>query len=119
MNEELNRKLAEWAGFRETRLSSGHLGWLYPPEYSLEKGYLPNFTDSLDACFKWLVPAWNTKARPIPSWIENITFCLMSGDLIRCDLQQFDNDYDTWADADTPALALCKAIEKLIDETAN
>jgi len=40
---------------------------------------------------------------------------MVANNLIRCTLQQFDVDKDTWADGETEALALCLAVEKLID----
>ena len=108
---ELNQKLAEWAGFKDIKLKDcgdAEL-WSYvgtePDKYSPWKQVmLPDFTISLDACFKWLVPKvkyyqinnWNKKQKPI-------AFVL-------------DADENTYsASAETLALALCKAIEKLID----
>jgi len=101
--QELNKKLAEWAGFKW----DGR-GWHYPRVG--EKAHvvycpdLPNFTQSLDACFEWLVPKlkyviisnWNKKKRPTVSVFDGEGTCFMES-------------------AETPALALCLAIEKLID----
>ena len=114
--EELNKKLAEWAGFRratQEEYSRGSVpqdsdwwGYRYPGGHI--KWYLPSFTQSLDACFKWLVPK------------------LYECNLMLCG-EGMDEDYwtaevstnlssmtkEAWSKA--PALALCKAIEKLID----
>ncbi|HUW46153.1 MAG TPA: hypothetical protein VMW50_10220 [Dehalococcoidia bacterium] len=108
MYELVNKKLAEWAGFVDTHRKfssqSSYRGdaWLHPD--GNEKP-LPNFTESLDACFKWLVP--------------NIRYSLA---------KRIDNRHESWVNelghdiltyyavADTPALALCLAIEKLIDK---
>ena len=64
------------------------------------------FTDSLDACFEHLVPkleyaqiSWQN-----PPKVYCVAFASIVGGL------EFS------AEAETPALALCKAIEKLIDE---
>ena len=75
--EELNKKLAEWAGFKQRGMSyTGFHIWVNPNEIrhfdrsmreqqgeeyprmpDKDKHYqCPNFTESLDACFKWLVP---------------------------------------------------------------
>ena len=45
----------ERLGFKQTILCSGNLGWSYPPEYSLERGFLPDI-NSLDALFKHATP---------------------------------------------------------------
>ena len=61
MNEELNKKLAEWAGFYVDKYGL----WKTPnSEPYVEDGFgcwliAPRFTESLDACFKWLVPKAN------------------------------------------------------------
>lgn len=97
-NEKLNKKLAEWAGFV-----------LY--------GDYTYFTSSLDACFRWLVPKleyyfsfkfWQT---------------LYKGEARRWVCQAHNKGWvadfgkvETYAE--TPALALCKAIEQLIDKEA-
>ena len=91
MNEqELNKKLAEWAGCGMVVEHSGT--WA-------ESWHYPDFTNSLDACFKWLkaqviakydYPTWK---RLLYDWVDDIT------------LKQ--SDYE--------ALNLCLAIEKLID----
>ena len=125
--QELNRKLLEWAGFRleATGVNREIPVWIEPagkiPSTPMEYYFggvnygLPDLTQSLDTCFKWLVPAWNREARPLNDWIENIIFCFMAGTLHRCQIQRFDYDgEDTWADAESPALALCLAFEKLI-----
>ena len=103
--EELNKKLAEWAGFQEKWgeiiAPNGAIWW---------ENELPNFTQSLDACFKWLVPRL---------WICNIT--LEEG--IFWDVHVSIPDYhgrnkhgSGQALSENPALALCLAIEKLIDK---
>jgi len=74
-----------------------------------------DFTHSLDACFEWLVP----KVVCTIKWIE-----LKSGDLghrariMRLEMYTEPQIEYEGFDRETPALALCKAIEKLIDEEA-
>jgi len=96
---ELNKKLAKWAGFKWQPITET---WLYPSEgLRLE---LPDFSQSLDACFKWLVPKltgeWtiaiaNGHDFPYVATVKNLGSSTKVGN--------------------TPALALCRAIEKLIE----
>ena len=99
MNEqELNKKLAEWAGWKYDEPSDG---WWKPTGHY--DGRQPNFTQSLDACFKWLVPRL---------WICDIR--LEEG--IFWFVRVAHPDYgEGKADGEDLALALCLAIEKLID----
>ena len=87
--EELNKKLAD-------------------SEYSI---HLPAFTDSLDACFKWLVPKIEKRFE------LTVTFHRCHGSIWSCLLTTYRGDIAVEpAQHTNPALALCKAIEKLIDE---
>jgi len=104
--QELNRKLAEWAGFFYDEGAEYGIppvfGLWYPPDND-HIGYpeLPPFTQSLDACFRWLGPKLNDaqKARLPGVFSHEGTFTF----------------HWFW---DNPALALCLAIEKLIDSEA-
>ena len=112
MNEqELNKKLAEWAGFEFSHRNTGALGrsadwWIYPNGgYTSE---LPGFTQSLDACFKWLVPKLNNcELTSFHKSTLTLRYHFTSG------AKEDGNTY--WSYGNTPALALCLAIEKLID----
>jgi len=92
----LNRKLAEWTGFLQIEEDDFYdqpprtfKGWLYPKEGRYIQ--LPDFTQSLDACFKWLVPKAEQKSKIVLyDWL-----------VLRNTVK--DN-----------ALALCLAVEKLI-----
>ncbi len=138
MNEELNKKLAEWAGFRQEKISVNYevgrrVSYMSKPIYKtkekkiwVEPGTpmpLPdevllshelrlnpyNFTQSLDACFKWLVPK------------AILTMCNKT----LTPFQAYQKLFDYWRkepefiisgySIEEPALALCLAIEKLID----
>jgi len=92
MNEqELDKKLAEWAGIVGWRPQLSHM----------------NFTQSLDACFKWLVP----KALREIAIIHDVRTQKAFEILLR-----FWSDKRTIIDEpDADALALCLTIEKLID----
>ena len=111
--QELNKKLAVWAGFREADIKKHYYfevggervaKWQEPGRYWHIK--LPNFTESLDACFKWLVPK------------------LVSGDI---HIEWYTTVEDTAVELKratttvafvcqpNPALAFCLAIERLID----
>ena len=108
--QELNKKLAEWAGFIPFT-QVGMEGEYAPPEgvKVVWTTFKPKFTRSLDQCFKWLVP----------KVIGNAEFSvIVTQDLAQCSGYvrplQFGRQYDA-VDNSNPALALCLAIEKLID----
>ena len=101
--QELNKKLAEWAGFNLTCYGHG-LAWFINNEAlyceikdsETPEECLPNFTYSLDACFKWLVPKAEEKSKIVLyDWL-----------VLRNTIKE-------------DALALCLAIEKLIDGEKN
>jgi len=113
-NEELNRKLTNWAKTKEH----------FTDEEGCPHRKVVQFTESLDVCFKWLVPkldkldiSKNTRLSINSDCPNRIQVCVMidksyhnkSGLLIRNEI---------WGNAadENPALALCLAIEKLIDE---
>lgn len=115
--KELNEKLAKFAGFETLaekewfQPDRKYLRYVYPT--GQKKSLLPNFTSSLNACFKWLVPKVVTTIR----WVE-----LKSGNLgyeakiVRLEMYvEPQVEYEDF-DKDSPALALCKAIEQLIDK---
>lgn len=106
--EELNRKLAEWAGFDRTTLPSGNQGWLYPTQYVEAYGFLPIFTESLDACDKWLIPKLTDNGVQVELW----AYCNLRP---TCTLHHLDDDSEYQGEGDSLALAFCCAIEKLID----
>ena len=119
---ELNKKLAEWAGFGWERTKRNTLD-CFGRETDLRKwrhasmdegiGYMtdacPNFTESLDACFKWLVPKVTRELADIDlSTDREAMYKLFS-----LWIEEF------WLPRAQPislALALCLAIEKLIGE---
>ncbi|KKM15826.1 hypothetical protein LCGC14_1692160 [marine sediment metagenome] len=102
--DKLNKKLAEWAGFKYLDLMDDEYknhsprDWRYP-NFTYEM-WLPNFTESLDACFKWLVP----KAKRI---------------LDARDMTGYYKFLIAWAmdidDGKDEALFLCLALERMID----
>ena len=61
-DQEINKKLAEWAGFTvknypEPRVYLGEKAW-FSPDGLFFSGLINfiDFTNDLNACFKWLVP---------------------------------------------------------------
>ena len=106
--EDLNKKLAEWAGFTIYLPMKHSVNWNYPNDRSVYVE-LPVFTESLDACFRWLVP------KVIKSADYSI---IITQDLARCvgyiRPTQGGAQYEA-IDNQSPARALCLAIEKLID----
>jgi len=117
---KLNHKLAEWAGFTMGD-NWGWRGWNYP-DGSWER-HPPHFDSFLDACFEWLVP----KSRMDTLWVINnlgsptpkIEYCFGYTRGENNDLVCWDRDLpkeDCLSPiAETPAFAICLAIEKLID----
>lgn len=135
MNEqELSKKLAEWAGFTEShhisddgyprfRWQRGDAFWRRPDRKTTQV-HCPNFTQSLDACFKWLVPKLNGMG-----WYVNLMQVSLNA-YWKCQLwSPFDGTAPTITletlqarpvvQDNDPALALCLAIEKLIDGEKN
>jgi len=108
--QELNRKLAEWAGFychdgmgMSDIDAEVYQVILYDPNG--KQAAEPNFTQSLDACFKWLVPKLDST--------RVLTNDAPSGDRFY-NAEVKLGGRRTANTSGTPALALCLAIEKLI-----
>ncbi len=112
---KLNEKLARWAGFWFQKLSDlqpryqheANLGWVYPTGENNHN--LPDFTNSLDACFKWLVP----KLYERKLWLHLYCDGIMGTDARIYEI--CGNRPVSIYQTETPALALCLALEKLID----
>lgn len=105
---ELNKKLAERARFRAITLEGWEGYYKAPVGVRVNWTYTkPRFTDSTDACFKWLVPTLGNK----------YAYSFWQADNGRW-IIQIEKDREgevAGAVADTPALAFCKAVEQLID----
>ncbi len=109
LNEKELKKLAEWAGFKWGTNGSG---WWTPDNdfYSCGIKDLPPF-EHLDTCFAWLVPKlsmWSIEKDSTygEAWCRaTITVG-----------KPFNHQV---AHAETPALALCKAILELIKDVEN
>ena len=102
---EKNDKLARWAGC----------------EMEYDRVYEKPFTESLDACFKWLVPKLLEKLIFVELHVSSSDCLAVLKDYgnARQKIESFprcDIDMPKWlADAETPSLAFCLAIEKFID----
>ena len=119
--EELKKKIAEWLGFIRNKQNLGrgseHL-WLRPDS---KIGTLPDFPNDLNACFEYIVP----KLIRCEIW-RNLTYKdggIVGGDwsaLVSTGDHSTSHPLETGVD-ETPALALCRAVEKLIqgEEDAN
>ena len=103
----LNKKLAEWAGFH-LDTSMGY--WYHELPYWYEDANPPNFTQSLDACFKWLVPKLQ-----LDGWLVSLRGHEFKGYDVLLEFVPRDLDLIR-IDNNNPALTLCLAVEKLIDE---
>ena len=123
MNTELDKKLAEWAFDRVEHVcepdEEHQLGiifaWKGEQHVACEL-----FTLSETACFKWLVPKLFTWSIGKNWELQKDLTIKENGIKASIDLHYVDPDkYDqikpSEAIAETPALALCRAIEKLID----
>ena len=118
MKEELNRKLAEFAGLKDAHIDD--LGHAIYRKDCIRTGAdwewvrVPNFTESLDACEKWLLPKlmdkwdlidliWDAGAWDI--YLENYTtgenfyLGLLAGETF-----------------EKLPMAICRTIEKLLDK---
>jgi len=118
--QELNRKLAKWAGLKsEIHVESEHKWERFrAPDGSYHP--LLDFTQSLDACFKWLVPKLQDKG-------HNINLLAFEHEGFKADIsdcvftQTAMSGYDPYrstigiGEDKVAALALCLAIEKVID----
>lgn len=113
----LNQKLAKWAGFKWVKRGAPCpwdngatiyqvYGWEHPDgSINLNSIHTPDFTTSLDACFKWLVPKLQG--------FSEIQFYHSESCEWVCYVQLKDAAKEIVAS--TPSLSLCKAIEKLIE----
>ena len=110
-DQELNKKLAEWAGFQrgwakdvKTMDDAFDVEFFVDPKRNVILD-LPFFIESLDACFKWLWKPTMEKLQLRNRW----TYRQSEKELFRL-----------WQDelkTDDYAKALCLAIEKLIDSS--
>ena len=107
---ELNEKLARWAGFK--RDGAAISGWVNPSGDSAQYG-LPDFPNSLDACFKWLVPKLVADS---PLDVVLLTSGYGGATTYTAMLCPTGvTDSKAVEKASTPALALCRAIAKIVD----
>ena len=118
MNEqELKRKLLVWAGFTfgEYDYSSNYELLFYPDGKKVFIDSSLDFTNSLDACFKWLVPKLYSELEIDDMEIK--TDSRRDGYGYACALFGYTKHLQSHSEYVTsPALALCLVIEKLIDE---
>ncbi len=100
MNEELNKKLNEWAGTTDVEYTHPTFGIAY--------------------CFKWLEPKLEYETItfvPITGTATELTSLQKWGCKIL--LRGWKKSVSAIGDSKNPALALCLAIEKLISEDDN
>jgi len=120
--QELNRKLAEWAGLvydegAEYIGGGGNnnnnlmYGLWFPPDNSQDGTPCPPpFTQSLGACFKWLAPKVLRNGYTIEAYTTTEDTAV---NIARA------GETKAWDCKPEYALALCLAIEKLIDREQN
>ena len=110
MNEQelnkLKRKLAKFAGFKKLPTVFRDSSWMSPDGIYMLESRLPNFPHSLDDCFKRL---------PVPSMSVGKDID-ENGEVYFIGVANLDGLNNSYGeDKHNPALALCLAIEKLID----
>ncbi|KKN22622.1 hypothetical protein LCGC14_0913310 [marine sediment metagenome] len=106
--EELTEKIAEWLGFTigeypEPRLTPDEKAW-YDPKGMFFSGFkhFMDFPNDIDACFRYIDPqlykgmTYGDYRNFMQKWLDSFT--------------RGDAEY-----LHEPALALCRAVEKLID----
>lgn len=130
--EALNKKLAEWVfpppEFKvvkvypdfiavDKRYSEQAKAYLKEKSVGVEEWYrhenLPIFTESLDACFRWLVPGLYQFTS-----LPDVNFCCPYNEdegYLCSVVDDSGGEILASAGAETPALAFCLAVEKLID----
>jgi len=111
--QELNKKLLEFAGFEYHPHKLGDFLRDYEPAYWIypdgrKHMECPYFPHNETACFKWLVPKLNQLG-----WGVNLMQA-MNNSYWKCVLWEWGNPFTTpldhkREDAETPALALCRA----------
>ena len=95
----LNHELLIWVGFT---LTNGV--WSYPDGVTVDNG-VPYFPESLDEIFKWLVPKLHT----LKLYVDT------QNDWNSKPFAEVYTETEGYeGNAETPALALCLAIQKLI-----
>lgn len=96
MGQGLDKRLEEWVGFIPIAIDGYAPFWKDPNYKNIDNA--PDFTESLDACFKWLVPKY------ISILMESVS-----------EQTAYEMLFYKWLQEGFDALALCLAIEKLID----
>ena len=122
MHEELNRKIAEFAGFEHQEYLPSFFhrdrqeGWFYPD--GTFRFDLPDFTDpdlGIAYLFKWVVPEVNKRRYAIALYIDEYGCysCEFDGEVYAGSIEEGCGEYES--DGDSASMALCYAVEKLID----
>lgn len=79
--------------------------------HQIDAVLMPRFTNSLDACFNWLVSKLQEKSEVVSLIAyEHSGYCCLITHMLA------DEPHSEGKDESNPALALCLAIEKLIDK---
>ena len=116
--QELNRKLAEWAEWTQINYDQYNENYHGYAPLGIMRLDLPYFTQSLDACFKWLVPRLpEGESLDMIVWMEYYDVTVWQRGIKPSDIEVAQcnilaKEYST----ESLALALCLAIEKLIDK---
>ncbi len=114
---ELNLKLAKWAGLTQVNIfdvpnTYAEYGFMHFLTHDNKIAMDKLFTESLDSCFKWLIPKLKqTHAFILRNYVNTSTYEIETvGAMVGYTTQR--------ALGDNPALTICLAINKLIDSEA-
>ena len=108
MNKELCKKIAEWLELKRVHINEeGYLLYCHGGLGQDRWREVPDFTTSLDACFKYIVPKlWD--------YILTTNDGVPHADVVSMETNRNGSHRVYVAEAKMPALAFCKAVEKLI-----
>lgn len=107
----LNKKIAKWCGWEYFPNDSQDRKWLIPKPYNVWTWNCPNFTESMEAILKWVVP--KLSSLKIPFVVGNTKDTKPNKFLVNL----YDDDHSTnYSEMDNSMpMAFCKALGKYID----
>jgi hypothetical protein len=106
MNKKLNKDLALWSGWTNRTLDGSTKKRWFRPDHTMEDITFtepPDFSGSLNFCFKWLVPKL---IEPV------ITFEGLKNGEWQCELELPKHGFSVFTQEKTPSLALSRSLEK-------
>jgi hypothetical protein len=114
VNEKLNKKIAKWCGWKYFPEEDQDRRWLIPKPYNVWTWNCPNFTNSMDACVKWVIPKLHSKLFRLSLYTYINLEPLVQIDLAGLTLPE-DSPICYRGFGETIPIAFCLVVEKLID----